>query len=567
MVISGAESLDSLLSELDDDLMLDLDEVVRQNQLACMPFAKSGRAEAELLERYPELPGLLEVAKRRKIDSMALHSRLHEDKVKFAATGKGKYRMNSEPKESPTLPSSSSTSPRIVPTSSKSPSLRAKTSTNDLMFDMDEELTAVSGRLVPRAKSSEMLRPSGHEHGENDCQPFGSLSSPQDAWINASNNSRSSLSPASFGLASDVQGAVIGGNEASFGRSQHARQDRSPLTNNGPSTRGMPWRATPLAASKLDMKAIMAQTSVRQSNLSSALSQPAGNSESMKMNAGGKVSQRERKKQFQQQRQHHNDVTSTLEFLPPPTQPAQERPVSAWRTASVGAKVSLKEIFQSAGDTASDPSDPSTGPARAVSSPSLTMRQTIPGNVPSTPKNSDRVVRPNHVTYPEQERPRPNPSAQSSPSVPTRPISEAQPSLAADSSTIQSIRHSQSAVEPSLQLSIVDILSQQQAEKDLIKEAAAKRSLQEIQEEQAFQEWWDQEEAATKARLLQEANGPHASSPGRGDCGSRSGRKSSRGSDTGRGPGRGRGRGRGRSAVDTASPRERSDGNEGRKGS
>ena len=40
---------------------------------------------------------------------------------------------------------------------------------------------------------------------------------------------------------------------------------------------------------------------------------------------------------------------------------------------------------------------------------------------------------------------------------------------------------------------MTEILSVQQAEKDYVKDAAAKRSLQEIQQEQEFQEWWDQE--------------------------------------------------------------------------
>jgi hypothetical protein len=79
---------------------------------------------------------------------------------------------------------------------------------------------------------------------------------------------------------------------------------------------------------------------------------------------------------------------------------------------------------------------------------------------------------------------------------------------------------------------MADILSQQQTEKDIIKEAVAKRSLQEIQEEQAFQEWWDQEEAATKARLLEVESRAQLPSSSRGRGG-----KSSRG---GRGKGRDR---------------------------
>ena len=40
---------------------------------------------------------------------------------------------------------------------------------------------------------------------------------------------------------------------------------------------------------------------------------------------------------------------------------------------------------------------------------------------------------------------------------------------------------------------MADIIGQQVREQELVKEAVAKRSLQEIQQEQAFQEWWDQE--------------------------------------------------------------------------
>ena len=47
---------------------------------------------------------------------------------------------------------------------------------------------------------------------------------------------------------------------------------------------------------------------------------------------------------------------------------------------------------------------------------------------------------------------------------------------------------------------MADILALQQTEKEVLKEAVAKRSLIDIQEEQAFQEWWDEEVKATKAR-------------------------------------------------------------------
>ncbi|KAL8810050.1 MAG: hypothetical protein Q9200_002883 [Gallowayella weberi] len=52
-----------LLNELDEDLLLELDVVVRQNQLARLPIARSGRAEVELLDSYPQLAEIIERGK------------------------------------------------------------------------------------------------------------------------------------------------------------------------------------------------------------------------------------------------------------------------------------------------------------------------------------------------------------------------------------------------------------------------------------------------------------------------------------------------------------------------
>lgn len=77
---------------------------------------------------------------------------------------------------------------------------------------------------------------------------------------------------------------------------------------------------------------------------------------------------------------------------------------------------------------------------------------------------------------------------------------------------------------------MADILSQQQAEKYAVKEAVAKRSLQEIQQEQEFLSWWDQE---SKRAMEEEAQA--------------AGRSNERGRGGGRGRG-GLGRGRERSS-------------------
>lgn len=72
-----------------------------------------------------------------------------------------------------------------------------------------------------------------------------------------------------------------------------------------------------------------------------------------------------------------------------------------------------------------------------------------------------------------------------------------------------------------------EIVAQQQAEKAHVKDAVAKRDLQEIQAEQEFQEWWDKESArvqeAEKESAAAAAKGPRKSK-GRGG-GARGGRR------------------------------------------
>lgn len=88
--------------------------------------------------------------------------------------------------------------------------------------------------------------------------------------------------------------------------------------------------------------------------------------------------------------------------------------------------------------------------------------------------------------------------------------------------------------------SMADILALQQAEKINVKEAVAKRSLQEIQQEQEFLTWWDAE--SKRAKEEEEAAAQAAGSKSRGG-GIRRGR---------RGPRRGRGKEPGSERADNA---------------
>ena len=71
---------------------------------------------------------------------------------------------------------------------------------------------------------------------------------------------------------------------------------------------------------------------------------------------------------------------------------------------------------------------------------------------------------------------------------------------------------------------MADIQSQQQMEKIIAQDAVAKRSLQEIQAEQEFQEWWDKESARIQGEEAARDAKPQAKSGG-----SRGGRRRSGG--------------------------------------
>ena len=114
---------------------------------------------------------------------------------------------------------------------------------------------------------------------------------------------------------------------------------------------------------------------------------------------------------------------------------------------------------------------------------------------------------------------------------------------------IQSIRHipRPRAAEPTTGLSMADILSQQQAEKTAIREATiSKRSLQEIQQEQEFQEWWDME----SRKVMEEERKKDVQA-----------RRDQRGARGGRGKGK-KGRGGGNNTSSSA-PGEEKDRNSG----
>lgn len=515
----------SLLSELDEDLMLELDDVVRENQISCLPFSKSGRAEAELFDRYPELTETIERGRRAKVDSFRLQTRLQDEESYYVNAGKARPALRGD-KDATLLGDNTALAVPKCDIKTKG-TLEKKRSTMDMMFEMEEEedtSTASAEATMPLQIQS--------PHPSDKLQKH---------------------SPG-FSFAETGKSPNLAASVGTTTSSTHG----SPMVNPSPpisptydAQRTKPWGPSRMDHSKLDMKEIMAQTSSNKvSNLSIGLARRPSSTGGLATGQAVRLSQKERKKQQQQQQ-----IIEDSPFTPgPKEESAQDHAPksSPWRTTSSGQKVSLKDVIGA--ESSGSPSASTKEPPRQASNPLLTMRQTVPGNAPALQRSMS--------SYSQQES-----TPRTMRSVPTPTISKTfnpskSPSSVKDTASpiIQSIRHLPPLVEPSLQLSMADILAQQQTEKDVIKEAVAKRSLQEIQEEQAFQEWWDQE--SKKVREEEEEAKGQTVGPAR----ERKSNSRAKGRGTSRGRGRGTGRGGGlgdEQAGDSKSSRVESGGSRG----
>ena len=537
-----------LLDELDEDLLLELDDIVRANQLALMPFAKSGRAEALLHERHPELAGLIDRDRRIKLDSIMLHSKYQDldgwgpnsfrgGSLDDGASAKQKARRKSKDTQSSALEAT----PRVkgaVPTLGTS-----------IEESSPLDLNGTQSRV-------------GESEFERALRRDTAVGTPTDSWLDSRGKS---ITPHA---GTPKQGGLVSG--------------MTPVTP--ASSSSVPWAATPSPGAKLEMRDIMAQaSSSRVSNLSLgiAASREKASEDASAARSAAKMSQKERKRMQQAQQSVAVEIEEKI----------AAKVASPWQVVSAQKIPSLKDVI---GDKPPSPG-PSNRPqpaTRTSTTPQLTMRQTIANPKPS-PKPpaafaaSPKSLGPGSPITSGHPSPRLGPQrapstqaavkspapaspriqaqaqaqAQAGPSLPVRPTptprqsqpqSQRKPSQQTAASTfapppppdlssqsfpsIQSIVHSPRAAEPALQLSLQEILEQQQYEKDIIKEAAAARSLQEIQAEQEFQEWWDNEARRMKedeefARLIAEDKTPEQAGAGGKKKGGRRGGKQGQGQD------------------------------------
>jgi hypothetical protein len=429
------------LDELDDDLLHELNDVARENQLAYLPFARSGRAEALLFEQYPELAERIERGKRAKIDAIVL-----SNKYASADTPSASFRAQSleEVSASPLRQRNRRRPSNQAKNEAKSPALtpqlKGKSSAADLMFEMSD----------------------GEDENE---EPSDKIKPPQ--FVGGQEKSGDQLSgPPQSPWATPMKQKVPSTLEDGF----ISPSSLPPSAMSGTRTPSQPWGTTSLASAKLDLKDIMAQTS---SDKPSGLALGLAREERERARAAQpKMSQKERKRLQQ----------AELQGLK--VEPAQPAPpaVSPWQAASYRKPSANQMLAPSAvSPPPQQPSpQPALQPARATSTPQLTMRQTIAKDR-GKGKGKDK-----EASTPEGSSPARPAASERGMSVSNTPIP-----------VPMSVRHiplpSHSPTSPSQHLSMMEILSLQEAEKTSIRDAAAKRSLEEIQQEQEFQQWWEAE--------------------------------------------------------------------------
>ncbi|KAF2716846.1 hypothetical protein K431DRAFT_289072 [Polychaeton citri CBS 116435] len=491
------------LNELDEDLQLDLDEVIRQNQLAGMPFAKSGRAEALLHERNPQLAAMIVRSRQSKVDAAMLRTKFSEMEVFKAGS------LEDDCAASPMLRSSRRKSSQAHKAETPTPALKPKASSKDMMFIMDEEATEADGSVL----ESPSLRPQASFRSPS--QGIAS-SMPDDTWYNS--KGKQIASPPSNAGSPLPKGAT-------------PKTPRSPpFSGRTPPNGSAPWGLSPLPGAKVDIKDLFVQGGVGRS---SSLSQALASAKASASTPVAKMSQKERKRMQQTQAVE----TQAESALSQPELPKVTigRPTNPWQTVIAQKVPSLKDMIDKQHKTPSPPvtsSSQKPSGSRAMSTPQLTMRQTVANPKPEATQKQvigpagqstlSRPAAPDHKSATTPPRPKPTHAA-------TQPATTA--SGSGSSKPIpHSIRHQPRPVEPSLQLSMSDILAQQQAEKDIVKEAVAKRDLQDIQAEQEFQEWWDKESARVQEAERKHSGPPRPLKKSKGRGGGRVGRGGGRGS-------------------------------------
>ncbi|KAF7162340.1 hypothetical protein CNMCM5623_007685 [Aspergillus felis] len=478
------------LRDLDENLLNALDTVCHENQMTSFPVSRGRNSEAYVFEKYPELIASIQADRRRMIDSMRLQSRLN-------------CLQSFEEKPRPATDDKVSTSPSVLKAKAaflkensdipRSPILKSRQSTSDLMFQMDDDpmfppADSVKGKIaIRKGRASEPPL---------DFPALGTSLGDKQSFNNGSNVLRESLQ--------SPQENVLSESPSAF-KAAVLEQEKNGYPTSPSQT---PWASSAISTPKKDLKDIMSETSERRvSNLSLGMSAGRENSN----NFTPKLSQKERKKLQQQQLQEKFAAQDK----------AKEAPQNPWKISTpVKSPDKPSTPFGSHGNDGE-----SSQPSKFAQKPSMTLRQTVAGTPPprSSPSATPAPGQGRSVSGGPQPVMKPSPQGPSAAGPSTSPKG-----LASAQAPIKSIRHiprpepyQTSFHSPSPNsLSLAAILMQQQTEKDELREAAtAKHNLQDIQLEQEFQEWWDKE-----SRRVQGIPEPDSTTTSQKDSEGRSGR-------------------------------------------
>ncbi|EEH38335.2 BTB domain and ankyrin repeat protein [Paracoccidioides lutzii Pb01] len=516
-----------LLDDLDDELFRELDEVCRANQLNCQPISRGRNSEDYVAERYPEIVPFVGQDRQRRIDSMRLRTRRHEDELR-----EGKFRQGSVEKGIPSLPlARKAIAPEPAyrgaePNVEENTVLKSKQSTGDLIFQMDDENLPSDdqpeGKSPSRIGISQQLQ-GKFDHGDSRRHPLHAVEKANDPGLETYAPSPTQIGASTPMAKSQVRASI-----------------------------GAPWSSVGPSGSKAGLKDIMAEALGSYSsgtglNKSSRWDVPAS-----KLTAS-KLSQRERKKlQYQQAQELFAEQEAS-----------RSTPASPWQTVNIKSNSSLKTQTES-----HCPQNVSV-PTRTPSKVPMTLRQTVSGarspqsSTPTPPKQKQHAQSPEIVPSSlTKASPRPITKKDFVPrsslgAMSTHTTTLIQPTPRSLTYNItprnkpdqqqqqQQQRYIYSSPSPSTsQLSLAYILKEQQSEKDELRESVtAKHKLQDIQLEQEFQEWWDQEskrvrEEAERAELAAKKDTRTGVGSGKGrwrGC-DRNGGGGNRNRSTGRGP-------------------------------
>ncbi|KAK4189330.1 BTB/POZ domain-containing protein 1 [Podospora australis] len=456
------------LDDLDERLLLELDKVVRENQAAQFPFVRSGRMELLLHENNPRLAEDIDEERHIRVKEMAYKIHREEEK-RMAVSARTKFGSLDDSTPITPTPDIVRKASRVDRVELSSPDLRTKASQGDMMFDMDEDDASPMNSPSMRSRKS----PNIVDH----IPPLGSSLKAKGKKVWMSIDQSPTISHAALQTppqpplhsASPDVGTPI----------------KTPLT---------PWGgAVAVQTPKLGLRDLFQSETPPQSALSAGLA--AQKAKEAVPKASNKMSQKEKKRQQQEAQDAQMALLASK----------AEQPKNAWERAASEPQAAPWKVVPPKGQSpAPQPAKvqpkaiPSPSDDKGLLSPAAAATKTIPIHrrtaSPDTRFSGQRSTPTAGAgasgSAPRQQTPKPGAAA----STPSKPEPE-KPLVPHSKNYIPVPRKA----EPMLGFSMEDIIAQEARDKQSIKEAAAKRSLQEIQEEQAFQEWWD-----TESRRMQE---------------------------------------------------------------